>query len=240
MEIKDIWGVADAELNNLRASLQKSSQERQFIDRLISLYKDVPDSFAQVYPRERIPILQMFWTCFRGFLISTELTLQGHFSESYTIASKSAETVAIAQKFNLFPDKIEGWIKRNKEEDQPFRRLLGKLFPENDPVLQPDIFNIYELTSEYGRHPNFSATIFYSNFDQVNTTNTVLFDFNDYGDETNFQRVLNYTIHIYCKYLVAYSKILGDYLNEDWKSNLDAFNKDFNKYKETLRLLFEA
>lgn len=235
MEFTDIWSLADAELNNVRAILQKHPKEQEFIDRLISLYKNLPDNFIKEYPRERIPILQMFWTSFRGFLISTEMTLQGHISESYAITSKSAESLAIAQKFNLYPDKIEVWVRKNKDDSQTFRRLIGTLFPENDPVLQPKVFNMYDLTSEYGRHPNFATTAFYSNFEQINTDNKVLFTFNDFEDELNLKRAINYNIFAYQSLLIGYSVIFKEFLKSEYKLTLDTFNTDFEKYKYTLR-----
>lgn len=177
----------------------------------------------------------MYWTCFRGFLISTQLVLQGHIPESYTITSKSAEAVALAQKFNLYPEKMLQWVKKDRKDAVLFRRLLGKLFPEKDPLLQPNIFNIYELTSEYGRHPNFSSTVFYSDFGQLHTENTVFFSFNDHSDESNFLRTFNYVIFSYLSFLRAFSTILGDYLSKEWKEKHTALQADFKKHTESIK-----
>jgi len=239
IQFTDIWTISDAELNNIKASLQKYSTEHKLIDRLIKLYKVLPDSLIKDYPREKIPILQMFWTCFRGFLISIQLILQGHIPESYAITSKSAETVAVAQKFNSYPDKIEVWIKNNKEEGQPFRRVLGRIFPINDKVLQPEIFKVYELTSEHGRHPSFSSTAIYSDFNKISTESAVFFSFNELGDEINFRRNLNYTLFAYHKFLEAFSKIFYDYLTKEWIQELTNFDQAFRQHKETLKGEFE-
>jgi len=235
LQIKDILAIAEAELDNIKVSLQKYPTEYGLIDKLIKLYIVIPNIFIKDYPREKIPIIQMFWTCYRGFLISIQLALQGHITESYAITSKSAEAIALAQKFNLHLNKIEAWVKRNKKEDQPFRRMFKNLFPKNDRVVQPNIFEIYDLTSEYGRHPNFSSTAFYSHFDKMNSEGTVLFSFNDLDDETNFHRNLNYIIYAYHKFLEAFSKILRDYLTKEWIKELDDFDAAFRQHKETLK-----
>jgi hypothetical protein len=238
-QFTNIRAISDAELKNVVASLQKHVAEHGLIDKLIKLYVAVPDSFTDTYPRERIPILQMFWTCYRGFLVSTQLVLEAHIPESYAITSKSAEAVAIAQKFNLHPEKIEPWVRANKEDDQPFRRLLGPLFPKEDGLLQPEIFGIYLLTTEHGRHPNFSSTAIYSDFDKIRSENTVVFGFNDMLDDgTNYRRNLNYNIFAYFKFLIAFSEIFGKYLNKNWVKELSDFNTIFNSHRDTLKKEF--
>lgn len=237
IRLSDIWTISEAELNNIKVSIEKYPAEYLIVNKLIKLYKGVLVSFGSVYPREQIPILSMFWTCFRGFIVSMQLVFQGHIPESYAITSKSAETVAISRKFSIHPHMIEKWIKRNKEEAQPFKRMLGELFPKDDKVVQPDVFRIYDFTTEHGRHPNFSSTIFYSIFEKVNTENTVLYNINDF-DGNNYRRSLNYIIFSYHEFLIAYSKIFGKFLKKEWLQELEDLCTVFDLHKITLKGLF--
>lgn len=236
---KDFMTISEEERNNFKASAGRFPEEFKHADKLLYLYENLASNLS-TYPRELTPILQMYWTCFRGFLISGQLMFQAHIPEASAIISRSAEAVASARKMFMNPEKIEGWIKAEKETSQPFRRILGKLFPEEDKLIHPEIFEIYELMSEYGRHPSFKSTIFFSGFGRITTENKVDFTYTDYEDEPNLKRCVNYHTNAYLRFLVVFKEIFKKYLNKSWVQEYEQFEKEYNAYKESLRGVFQS
>jgi len=149
---KKFTTISEEEIANFRATAGRLPEEMEYSDKVFYLYQNLASNLNE-YPRELTPILQMYWTCLRGCVISGQLMFQAHIPESSTIISRSAEAVASARKMFMNPEKIEEWIKAEKNTSQPHRRILGKLFPEGDKFIFPEIFNIYEcLVPKIGRH----------------------------------------------------------------------------------------
>lgn len=238
-KIKSIQAIANEDKANFDSTLVRYPKEIEYFNRLSSLYQTLSRSFKKVYPREQVAVLQMFWVCFRGLLLSSRLMMEAHIPESFAIVSRSAESVASARKMSLHPEKILEWIKKEKETSQPFRRVLGKLFPPKDKILSPEVFQIYETTTEHGRHPNFASTIFFSGFGKLNTENKVEFAYCDIGDELNLRRSINYLIYSYIKFLDVFQEIFKKYLKTEWIKEFNEFKQNYNEYKQTLRKVFE-
>lgn len=231
---KDFMTILEEERNNLKASVGRFPKEMEYADKLLYLYENLANRL-QAYPRELTPVLQMYWTCFRGYLISTQLMFQAHLPEAYAIISRSAEAVASARKMSMNPEKVPEWIKAEKDTSQPFRRILGKLFPEEDTLIYPEVFNIYELMSEYGRHPSFKSTIFFSGLARMKTENKVVFTYCDFEDETNLKRSINYQTNAYLKFLSVFVKVFKKHIAKEWVKEYEHFEGEYRAYKGTLR-----
>jgi hypothetical protein len=236
-----LQSIHDAEVNNFRATYQMFSDEVKYTNKLLSLYESLNRNLS-TYPRTQIPVLQMLWMCFRGFLTSTKLLFETHIPEAYAIVSRSAEAVGAARKMSLHPNKIPEWVELEKETSQPFRRILGKLFPKDDKVVSPQIFDIYELTTEYGRHPNFTSTIFFSDFGRMSTENMVDFNYFDFdsNNPTDLKRCLNYQIYAYLKFLSAFKEIFKKYLTKEWVKEYKQVEAEYGAFKQTLRGIFQS
>ena len=183
----------------------------------------------------------MCWTCFRGFLISTQLMFQTHIPEAFTIISRSTEAVVLARKMFTNPEKLPEWVKAKKENSKPFRHILGKLFPEEDKLVYPEIYEIYKLTSNYGRHPNFESTIFFSNLEIIKSEKKVYFNYFDFEHESNLWRCLNYQIYAYLKFLSVFKEIFKKYEVKEWIKEFEEFEKEYKKiYKESLKIKFQS
>jgi hypothetical protein len=239
-DLNDLQSVLKAEVNNFQATHQMFPDEVKYTNKLLSLYQVFNRSLS-TYPRAQIPVLQMLWMCFRGFLTSTKLLFETHIPEAYAIISRSAEAVGAARKMSRHPDKIPEWVEREKETSQPFRRILGELFPKGDKVVFSQIFDIYVLTTEHGRHPNFTSTIFFSDFGRMNTENMVDFNYFDFDKDNpiTLRRCLNYQIYAYLKFLSAFREIFKKYLTKEWVKDFELFESDYGVYKETLRDVFD-
>jgi len=224
--------VSEEEANNFKTTANRYPDEMKYADRVLYLYENLASNLHN-YPKDITPVLQMYWTCFRGFLISTQLMFQAHIPDSYAIISRSAEAVASARKMSMNPEKVPEWIKAEKDTSQPFRRILGKLFPEEDRLIYPEIFEIYELMSEFGRHPSFASTIFFSGVGQLETENKVHFTLSDIGNELNLRISLKYQIYAYLKFLSAFNEIFKKYLDKEWVKEFKQIESEYEKYKET-------
>lgn len=241
VNLNDLQSVLKAEVNNFQATHQMFSDEVKYINKLITLY-EIFNRNLSTYPRTQIPILQMFWMCFRGFLTSTKLLFETHISESYTITSRSAEAVGLARRMSLLPSKIPEWVEREKKTSQSFRRIFGTLFPTGDKAVFRQVFEIYELTTEHGRHPNFTSTIFFSDFGRMSTENMVDFNYFDFDKDnpTTLRRCLNYQIYAYLMFLSAFKEIFKKYLTKGWLKDFELFESEYGGYKETLKGVFEV
>lgn len=228
---KDFTKILEEERNNIKATVGRYPEEAKYADKVLYLYENLA-SHLHEYPKDLTPVLQMYWTCFRGFLISNQLMFQAHLPEAYAIISRSAEAVASARKMSMNPEKVLEWIRAEKETSQPFRRLLGKLFPKENKIVYPEIFNIYKLTSEYGRHPSFASTIFFTGWGQTKTENEVVFTYSDIGDELNLRRCLNYLIYAYLKFLSAFREIFKKYLDKEWVKEYEQIKSEYGAYKK--------
>jgi hypothetical protein len=140
-KIKDLNSIIIEEYNNLKISIKKFPQEFYYINQLIVIYQELPRNINK-YPREKIPVLSMFWSCLTGLIIVSRLILEGHISEAYALISRSAEAVAYARKMAKNPEKISLWIKKDNNNPKKFKKEFGYPFPKEDSLLYPDIFNI--------------------------------------------------------------------------------------------------
>jgi hypothetical protein len=235
---KDFIKITEEEKQNFIASATRFPEELREANKLLYLYENLGSNINK-FPRELTPILQMYWTCLRGLLVSGQLTFQAHIPEAYSIISRSAEATASARKMYLNQDKIQDWIKTEKNSSQPFRRILGKLFPAGDNVVYPEMFNIYELTSDFGRHPNFKSTIFFSDLGQIQTGNKVNFTYCDIEDELNLKRCINYLIYAYWKFLSVFVVIFEKFLNVKWLKEYKENQKTWNDFRDSLKIIFQ-
>lgn len=235
---KNFITITEEEIKNFKVTTNRLPEEIKHANKVLYLYQNLASNL-KTYPRDLTPILQMYWACFRGFLISGQLIFQAHIPEAEAIISRSAEAVASARKMSINPEKIEEWIKAEKDTSQPFRRILGTLFPKEDKLLHPEIFDIYELTSEYGRHPSFKSSIFFSGLKKMKTENKVEFTYCDFEDELNLKRCVNYYIHAYLKFLSVFREIFKKYLSKEWIKEYEQVNAEYDVYRETLRNEFQ-
>lgn len=238
-KFKNFKTILEEERNNFEATVNRYPEEMKYFDKLLYLYEKLFSHLAS-YPENLVPILQMYWNCFRGFLISTQLMFQTHIPEAYTIISRSAEAVASARKMFINPEKLPEWIKAEKENSKPFRRILGKLFSEEDKLVYPEIFEIYKLTSNYGRHPNFESTIFFSKLHRIKSENMIYFNYCDIDDESILWRCLNYQIYAYLKFLSVFKEIFKKYIVKEWIKEYEKFEKEYKIYKESLKIKFQS
>lgn len=224
------------ENQNLQASWHNFQNEALLIEQLSFLYQNV-NSNLDTYPRKQIPVLSMFWSCFIDFLISIRLILETHIPESYAIVSRSTEGVGYARKMSLNPELIPVWINKSELTNKEFRKKFGEPFPRNDSLLHPEIFSIYNLTSNFGRHQNMESTIFFSDFEQLKI-NKVNFNYSYIEDQTNLQRCINYVIYAYFKILSLFKEIFSNYLSKEWVDEFSKFKEHFDQHKEKLKLIF--
>lgn len=238
-KIKDYSTITEEEMYNFKATVIRFPSELKYADKLLYLYENLASNLHK-YPRELTPILQMYWTCLRGLLISGQLTFQAHTPEAYAIISRSAEATASARRMYLNQDKIQEWIKAEKDSTQPFRRILGKLFPSGDKLIYPEIFNIYELTTDFGRHPNFKSTIFFSDFGQMNSDNKVNFAYCDIDDELNLRRCVNYLIYAYWKFLSVFVTIFEKFIDRKWLEEYKESEEKWNIFRDSLKSVFQT
>jgi len=234
-KFKNIIDIFEEEKNNLYVSIKKFKEEIKFLNRIGFLYQYFIKTIKD-YPKEKVPILQMFYSCFRNFYISTELMLKTHIPEAYTIISRSAEAVALARKFSKNSEIMNVWLKSKKNEK--FIDKYGKLFPKEDSLLYPEIYNIYNLTSNYGRHQNFESTIFFTDTSNLNN-NIINFNFSYIDDEQNLRRCINYLIYCYLKFLEIFNEIFKENLNKKYLQEFNILKNNFNLYKKSLLNLFK-
>lgn len=238
MIIKDFSTISEEEINNFKATFSSLPDEAVFANRLLHLYETLAENLNE-YPRELTPVLQMYWTCFRGYIIGGQLTFQAHLPESFAILSRSAEAVGVARKLSKHPDKIEGWVKKDRKTSKVFIQMFKPLFPKDDSLVYPEIFNIWDLTTEHGRHPNFASTIFFSVFGRMKTENKVDFVYCDFEDEINLRRSINYLIYSHSKFLSAFREIFKKHLAQAWVDDFEKFTGEYSTYKETLKEVFK-
>jgi len=234
-KFKNIINIFEEEKNNLYVSIKKFKEEIKFLNKVGFLYQYFIKAIEN-YPKEKVLILQMFYSCFINFYISTELILKTHIPEAYTIISRSAETVALARKFSQSSEIMNMWLKSKK--NKKFIDKYGKLFPEEDSFLYPEIYNIYNLTSNYGRHPNFESTIFFTDTSDLNN-NIINFNFSYIDDEQNLRRCVNYLIYCYLKFLELFNEIFKENLNKKYLYEFNFVKNNFNLYKKSLLNLFK-
>lgn len=229
----NLEAIAEMELKNLRISKIKFPDDFKGLEELLILYKSFIKSFVKPPNQNKVPILQMYFITLRGFIISTQLMLQGHFSEAFTIISRASEATGYAVVMNNDIEKIKAWI--NKEDNKEFKKLFGKPFPKGNKLLHPSVFTIYNLTREYGSHANFVSTIHFTSKISHNKAEFIYCDFNDFDW---MKRYLVFTIHSYFEFLVVFKKLFNANLNKDWCLKFDAFFKKWCYYRDNHKNLF--
>lgn len=238
-EVKSLADILNDEIGNFRVSQHKFQNESAFIDRLVALYQKLPKNLS-TYPREQIPIISMFWNCFGNLIQSTIMGFQGHVPEMYTLMSKSAESLAVARKLSLNSELIETWITRSDMTKAQFKKKWGRPFPEDDEFLHPEVYHIYDMTSDYGRHPNLTASIFNIDLSEIQTADRVTFKHSYFEDEVNLRRMINHLINTYIMFARKFSIIFDGYLSNAWLEELSQIEADFNEYKEVLKPILLA
>jgi hypothetical protein len=236
---KNFATISEEERSNFMATAGCFPEEMKYADKLLCLYENLA-SHLHDYPKGLTPVLQMYWACYRGYLISSQLMFQAHIPEAYTILSRSAEAVGVARKLSQYPDKIDGWIKKDRKTSQTFIKMLKPLFPEDDKVVYPEVFEIWDMTTEHGRHPNFASTIFFSDFGRMKTENKVDFNYCDFDDEVNPRRCVNYQIYAYLRFLSVFREIFKKHLVKEWVKEFEQVENEYGAYKETLRGVFQS
>lgn len=236
---KDFLQFIADEQSNLKSTWSLFPNEAKLTQEILGLYKDLNNNL-NTYPRELTPVLQMYWICFRGFIVGTTLAFQIHYSESLAILSRCAEAVAIARKLQMHPNLVEKWIKKAESSSEPFRKLFAPLFPKEDRVLIPDILDIYNLSSDHGRHPNFQSTIFFSDFGKMKTENQVVFTFTDTNDITSVLRFISYNASSHIKFLKALTAIFNGYLAKEWLDEFKNVEEHFASMKPEWKKRLQA
>lgn len=218
---------------NLKASWHKNREESCLIEDLLYLYQNFSRNL-KTYPREQIPVISMFWSCLSGYVISTRLCLETHIPEAYALISRSAEAVGYARKMSKESKKTLIWINKDKANIKEFRTKFGQPFPSDDKLLYPEIYDIYNLTTNYGRHQNLESTIFSSNLNILNK-NKIIFNYSYIDDEINLHRCINYTIYAYYKFLFCFKEIFFNYLFANWINYFVNYEERFNKHRDNLK-----
>lgn len=236
---KNFATILEEEVNNFETTASRYPEEMKYADIALILYEDVANHL-QKYPKDLTPVLQMYWACFRGYLISSQLMFQAHIPEAYTIISRSAEAVAMARKMSLNNELILKWVTAKSKDNARPPHHLGTLFPKGDNVLHPEIYQIYKLTNNYGRHNNLGSTTFFTNLSKIKTENSVVFTYCDIDDEINLRECLNYQIYAYLKFLSAFREIFKKHLAKEWIKRFEQIESDYVAYKETLRDVIES
>lgn len=244
IKIKDFYTIIEEEKNNFLISSKKFPEEFMYLNKLLFLYENFLSNL-NLDQKRQIAIDQMFWFCFRGFIISTQLMLEAHISEAYTIISRSAEALAAARKMSLNPEKIRDWVNNVvKYDSKPFRRVLGKLFPKEDKLLYPEIYEIYKLTTNYGRHPNFESTIFFTeiktNSKEINSEDRDSLLYCDVADELNLKRCINYLIYAFYKFLSVFKVIFKRFISKNWLKHYYELEKEYTSYRKKLEQIFRG
>jgi hypothetical protein len=215
------------------ASLQKYATEDTIINETLTVFQSFNKSFTQTVDQQEIPIISMFWLVFRGFNISTQLMLQGHFSESYMVISRSAEATGYARKFQQDAQLVDIWFSKHKVKINEFKEKFGSPFPQNDTMLHPKIWDIYNLTRNYGSHSNFETTIFFTDTSKLKTDNRVNYEYSDFGEEINNRRMINYVIYCNHEFLKVFKEMFSAKLSDLWKNDLGKLLVKFENFKQT-------
>lgn len=236
-KVKSLAAILNEEFGNFRVSQHKFKDESVFIDRLVALYQKLPKNLS-TYPREQVPIISMFWNCFGNLIQSAIMAFQGHVPEMYTLMSKSAESLAVARKLSLNPELIKTWITRSDMTKSQFKKKWGSPLPKDDQFLHPEVYHIYDMTSDYGRHPNLTASIFNIDLSEIQTANRVTFKYSYLEDEVNLQRMINHLIQTYIMFARKFSIIFDGHLSTNWLEELSQIEADFNEYKEIVKPIF--
>lgn len=227
---------------SIKVFLKSLPNEKKIINRIISLYFNFHKSFNKKIPRERIPELHLFWITLRGFFISIELMLQGHVSESYSIVSTSVEATGYAFKIYKNPLKSIIWIKKKDYSHKEFKSKFGEPFPREFFKRFPELsqlYDIYNLTRDYGTHSNLEKTIFFKKKDEKNS-NEYTFKFSELDNFPLVQSNLNYLIYAHIKILKIFKICFEDMLGKKWKSRLTHVEKTFDKHRFSIPSMLNA
>jgi hypothetical protein len=233
---KDLTFISnsEAELSNFKETYRLFPNEFILFEELLELYKNLNSSFLKKPTDNLVPIIQMDFICFRGFLISTQLMGQGHFSEAYSIISRSSEAVGYAVVMNIDKEKGKIWIEKSGTKE--FHDLFGEPFPKGEKLLHPTIFSIYKITRRYGSHTNFDSIIhsFTKNEDRKFTM--IYCDFNDIKW---MKRNLMFIVHSYVEFLLVFCNLFSNFLDKTYSKQVEKFNVLWITYKLNNSELFK-
>jgi hypothetical protein len=227
--------VAKMEQANFFESKRVFPEEFSLLEELLSLYKIFFRSFGKKTSRDKIPVLQMYMICFRELIVSSQLMGEAHFSEAYTIISRASEAVGYAVVMNGSTDKANLWI--NNSGQKGFKKLFGDPFPKGNKLLHPTIFAIYDITRTFGSHANFSSTIHF-----ISHKGPDKFEFS-YCDLYNFnwmKRNFLFTIHSFFEFMVVFSKLFHNELNNSFKVQYETLLKRWVSYRTANQDLFKT
>lgn len=231
-ESLDIISLADTELNNLKSSIGNFSKEHVLLEHLFNLYKLLIKSFMTTTDQNHIPILQMYFITFRSFLVSSQLTLQGHFSESLTIISRASEATGYAAVMFNNIEKSKAWI--SKDDNRTFKEAFGQPFPPENKLLHPKIFGIYNITREYGSHANFVSTMHFSSI----TGGKVEFVYCDFNDLNWMKRYLIFIIHSFFEFLVVFQTLFKSNMDTNWTNKYNTYLSEWSTYRDANKNMF--
>ncbi len=233
-----------AENENISKSLQSLPKEKEILDKLLELYNSFYSEInntVEKLPGDYSPEIIMFQQTHRGFIISIRLILQGAIPEAFTLLSRCAESVAVARKLNKHPHFKTKWITSKSN----FRQTLGKkreqLFPRSDKLLYPLINDIYDFTSNHGRHPNFGATITSFKIKKSkNNSKEFIFAYPDFEfiNQKFFKKTVNYFILAHINFLKVFIDIFRKNLSKTYIARYKKLIKEFENYKFKLNPLF--
>lgn len=225
--------VADTELKNLRETLRAFPEEHKLLEELLKLYKTFISSLNSKAHDSDFPALQMFFICFREYLVSAQLTSQGHFSEAYTIISRASEAVGYGVVMKEDVEKAKLWVTTSGKKD--FKALFGPPFPKGHKLLHPTIFHIYNSTRNYGSHANFGSTIHF--ISQIEPSKFE-FVYSDINDIDWMKRNLLMVLHSFTEFIIVFKSLFGDYLHDDWKEEFEYYVTGWIKHRDANKVLF--
>lgn len=228
----DLKSLTEEQDNNYKTSILKFPQEYKASELLLALYISFSPSIKKI-PDTKECIMRLYWTTLRGFVCTSKLAFGLHFTESIALISRSSESVAVARKLDRHPEKIKLWLSKEPLEFKKFSREFGILFPPDDKLLHPDIFRIWNITSEFGRHPNFSSTGFYTSYENEGENTFLTFRYSDKIGDYNIQSNIIFQIECYIKFLRVYMTIMQNSLDPLWVEQFEKFESSFFEYSST-------
>lgn len=225
--------VSETEVKNFKETLNGFSEEHNLLEELLKLYKTFISSCNKNLKDTDVPTLQMYFICFREFLVSSQLVGQGHFSEAYSIISRASEAVGYGVVMKQDANKGKVWIENSGKKD--FKKLFGEPFPKGNKLLHPTVFHIYNLTRDYGGHANFASTIHF-----VSITGKLSYEFVycDYNDTSWIKRNLLMSLHSFTEFLIVFKQLFSKNLELNWIDELNKYVDKWILYRDANRALF--
>lgn len=226
-------------IDNTAASLQKNAADHEILNRLFVLYDKVLETISEKEIRqEDIAEFHLFLFVYRSLITASQNLLMCFVPEATVIIRNAVDAAAYANRIR--EDKRKGliWIKKEQKfRDEKFEEAFKRRYPakpEEDSLMY-SLKKAYDFCSEFGGHPNFSATIF--DTDSSKGTLDLNLPIKDFGLVKTW---MNYTIEIFRKILPIFYRSLGPYINWDFDEEFGKFQTLFEKHKTQVKPLLRV